>query len=65
MAFSSVRFLWKVLEELADGFFLFLVEEVVIVHNVLQFLQVAEEFVGIYKVLSTSSKSLMSSSPQK
>jgi len=43
-------FYGKVLEELADGFFLFLVEEVVIVHNVLQFLQVAEEFVGIYKV---------------
>ncbi len=40
----------EVLEELADGFFLFLVEEVVVVHDVLQILQVAEQLVGIYKV---------------
>ena len=38
------------MEELADGFFLLLVKEVVAVHDVLQFLQIAEELVGIYEV---------------
>ena len=33
------------------GFFLLLVEEVVVVHDVLQILQVAEQLVGIYQVL--------------
>ena len=40
----------EILEELADGFFLLLVKEVVAVHDVLQFLQIAEELVGIYEV---------------
>ena len=38
------------MEELADGFFLLLVKEVVAVHDVLQFLQIAEKLVGIYEV---------------
>ena len=43
-------FYGEILEELADGFFLLLVKEVVAVHDVLQFLQIAEELVGIYEV---------------
>ena len=41
----------EVLEKLLYGFFLLLVEEVVVVHDVLQILQVAEQLVGIYQVL--------------
>ena len=49
---SCVRLsIGEVLEKLLYGFFLLLVEEVVVVHDVLQILQVAEQLVGIYQVL--------------
>lgn len=41
----------EVLEKLLYGFFLFFIKKIVAVHDVLQVLQVAEQFAGIYKVL--------------
>ena len=41
----------EVLKELADGFFLFVIEEAIVVHQIFQVLQVGEKAVGIYKVL--------------
>ena len=41
----------EVLKKLLYGFFLFFIKKIVAVHDVLQVLQVAEQFAGIYKVL--------------
>ena len=40
----------EVLKELPDGFFLFFIEEFVVVHQVLQVLQIAEQFVCIHHI---------------
>ena len=41
----------KILEELPDSLFLLFVQKVIVIHQVLQVLQIAEEFVCIYHVL--------------
>lgn len=55
----------EVLKELSDGAFLFFIEKVEIIHDVFKSCRLVKSLSASTRFLSTSSKSLMSNSPQK